>query len=603
MSLAAAQDEITSLTKDLTRKGRGSRGGDKGLELALKAIEAEKENLERQAEKAASAYNKLNDSFSTLQADHVKLEGDFKDITEQNRLLADSADGLKKEIAEMRDTHKMSKVRSEGLHKDRSSAMEESRKEHIRNELLAEENSKLQQENKSLQEEREVSLHVITEIEAQRDKLEEIRDNFDIVKEDLISDKHALEFQLQETKEKYYAAMDDSEHKEQMEALTNQLKGLEETSKAQAAKDMKDIAAYKERVQKLTSETDAGRKQKEIESLIRDQEAMTEMISHLKQSHDEAISDKAKLADRLISFEETLDQRVAEKVLLQKEQFRSLEQNYKHLQTSQQDEDSRMKDLERVNAELSHEVDQLKYWNDKYVKGKAYESLSRQIQISNDAIKRLNREVEDRTLFLSKVQDSNGLLKQAYDRLKREAGKDPNFSYPKDELAGEIECETARLESEVRELEDQRSSLETENTRLRKQLTGLAGSFAKDGFRFAGLRPDEVAKVAEFANNLRDGKIELPMDDKSVEAMKENRRLKEDLAELRERVDFGGDYKPRSAAPAAAAAPAIGGGERIGRRLATTTTAITATVATYAYTFMNSHPTSGINLDTNTVVE
>ena len=155
----------------------------------------------------------------------------------------------------------MSKVRSEGLHKDRSSAMEESRKEHIRNELLAEENSKLQQENKSLQEEREVSLHVITEIEAQRDKLEEIRDNFDIVKEDLISDKHALEFQLQETKEKYYAAMDDSEHKEQMEALTNQLKGLEETSKAQAAKDMKDIAAYKERVQKLTSETDAGRKQ------------------------------------------------------------------------------------------------------------------------------------------------------------------------------------------------------------------------------------------------------------------------------------------------------------------------------------------------------
>ena len=202
MSLAAAQDEITSLTKDLTRKGRGSRGGDKGLELALKAIEAEKENLERQAEKAASAYNKLNDSFSTLQADHVKLEGDFKDITEQNRLLADSADGLKKEIAEMRDTHKMSKVRSEGLHKDRSSAMEESRKEHIRNELLAEENSKLQQENKSLQEEREVSLHVITEIEAQRDKLEEIRDNFDIVKEDLISDKHALEFQLQETKER-----------------------------------------------------------------------------------------------------------------------------------------------------------------------------------------------------------------------------------------------------------------------------------------------------------------------------------------------------------------------------------------------------------------
>ncbi len=550
-----AHEDITGLTRDLASRGsKNSRGGDRGSELAFKALASEKEQLERQFDKTAQQFSKVKDDYDTLQADYKKLERDNKELLESNRLLTETTDSLKKEVGEMRDTHKQSKQRSDGLNKDRSAAMEESRREHLRNEVLSEENSKLVAENKSLQEERDVSLHVIAEIEAERDKLEQVRDNFDIVKEDLISEKNRLESQLQETKEKYYAAMDDSEHKEQLEALTNQLKGIQEKSREQASQDKRQIELLKDRVQKLVSETDAGRKQKEIETLLKDQEALTEMVAHLKQSHDEAISDKAKLADKLISLEEQMDQRVAEKIIQQRDKFRDLERDYKTLQNRLQEDNGRTKDLERVNAELSHEVDQLKYWNDKYIKGKAYESLSRQIQISNDNIKRLNREVEDRTALLSKVQDSNGLLKQAYDRLKREAGKDPDFSYPKEELQEEIECETARLEMQQRELEDQRSSLESENTRLRKQITSLAGNFAKDGFRFAGLRPDQVAKVAEFANNLRDGKVELPMDDRAVEALKENRRLKEENEELLERIKFGGDsadYKPRATASAA----------------------------------------------------
>ena len=73
------------------------------------------------------------------------------------------------------------------------------------------------------------------------------------------------------------------------------------------------------------------------------------------------------------------------------------------------------------------------------------------------------------------AQDSIGVLKYAFDKLKKEAGKPANFMYPEVELEQEMYGENARLQSQLLEAEDQIGTLELENTRVRKAMKNQAG--------------------------------------------------------------------------------------------------------------------------------
>ena len=122
------------------------------------------------------------------------------------------------------------------------------------------------------------------------------------------------------------------------------------------------------------------------------------------------------------------------------------------------------------------------------------------------------------------------------EKLKTEAGKPADFNYPNTSYR-RSKGATARLEAEAMQLEDQLISLDEENMKLRKALKTSAGSFAASGFKFAGMRPEDLVKVNEFAQNLRDGKLELPESDKTVEMARELRRLREDRTALQHKVE------------------------------------------------------------------
>ena len=186
---------------------------------------------------------------------------------------------------------------------------------------------------------------------------------------------------------------------------------------------------------------------------------------------------------------------------------------------------------------MHRQVDELTHWKSVYEEDKGWdEILYSNNKLKND-IRVALQEVERTSNKLSSVMDANGLLHVAFEKLKVEAGKPADFTYPEYELQEEQKVATARLEAEAMQLEEQLISLDEENMKLRKALKASAGSFAASGFKFAGMRPEDLIKVNEFAQNLRDGKVELPESDKTVEMTRELRRLREDRATLQQKVE------------------------------------------------------------------
>ena len=570
-ALLDEQEEVRKLTIAVTQKSRGGGGGNTGKDLLLKEMEQEKEEAVKQGELVAEELSKLKDQHSELEARYRHLDEDFKEAKISEASLTESVALMKKENAEMREAQKAGKARSENLGKDRSEAMDESRKLKDANTMFSTQNIELTMENKRLLEEKLVAEHYIADLIEKNDALELGRDSFDIEKEDIISERENLKFQLQEANEKLYAALDDSEHKEQVEGLTNQIKAMTAQYKASSDADAKNIAALKAKLEKISNDTEAGRKQRELDKSHSDLQKMAEMLESMRIMHLEDEAAKKLMAQTIRDFENDMKNKVAAKVVQSKEKLLAMERNYESLKKSTSESANTMKAIEQERDELSHERDELLYWKDKYDKQKGYEALSRQINVSNQQIKSLNRQLEDRMNKLSKMEDSNGRLRQAFERLKRETNKDAKFTYNEYELDEEIQCETARLEAEVRLLEDQRSDLELENTRLRKQVTKMAGSLAKDGMQFAGLNANQVLSITEYAENLRNGKDEKPVDEHSLELQRVNRRLTERVQEMQHTLDgLEKDGFTPSGAPAMAQSqqgnntPGGGGGQSAG---------------------------------------
>ena len=530
-----AEDEVQNLETELvqTTKKRGG-GGNMGSDRAVQVLESEKNDLERRYEKDLIELNGLKDAHTDLKAQFRSAEEEAKQAKSIEKSQSESIDRLKKEMNEMIQAQRNEKSKAQQFNKQRGDAIEESRRQHQENSQLHDENSSLQDQLKALEEEKEVMKYLISNMTEDREVLENAKDEFDLAKETYQSKINTLQFELRQTNEKLFAAMDDSEQRNKIESLQTQLAEIKQSSSvAQSSRD-KQIDALKDKVQALSNDTAAGQKQQEVDELKEAQESMTHLLAEMKKEHDNAISDRNQLAERLMEFENSMESRIAQGVFAEREKIRHLERNYETLQSNASEHNGKYSELEKENKELHHEVDILTEWKVVYEEGRGFQELARQQKKLNEDKRRLGVAVEQMTGKLGTVMDANGLLTQAFERLKRESGKEANFSYPEYELEADQKGENARLAAEMNELEEQITSLEGENTRLRKSLKSAAGSFGEQGFKFAGMRPEQLMKVTEFANNLRDGNLELPSGD--PELIRENKKFKNHVAELENRI-------------------------------------------------------------------
>ena len=184
---------------------------------------------------------------------------------------------------------------------------------------------------------------------------------------------------------------------------------------------------------------------------------------------------------------------------------------------------------EQRSAALSREVDELSHWKVTYENGHGLQELARHQKKMKEDQRRLGLTLEQMSAQLSDTIESKNLLETAFYKLKIESGKGEDFEYSTLELRDEMKGETAKLRLQVAELEEQIRGLEDDSVKFRKALKNQAASFGENGFKYAGMTPEQLLKVNEFANNLREGRTELPLDNRSTSLLKDNRQLREDL--------------------------------------------------------------------------
>jgi hypothetical protein len=116
-------------------------------------------------------------------------------------------------------------------------------------------------------------------------------------------------------------------------------------------------------------------------------------------------------------------------------------------------------------------------------------------------------------------------------RLKKELGKPEDFSYPDIQIKESAKGEVGRLEGIIRGLEREVADLEQERLRHLRALRDNAAQISEKGIKFLGLTPDQVVQLNDFARNLRDGVVELPLNDRS-------RELSQQVKELQAQADI-----------------------------------------------------------------
>lgn len=289
-----------------------------------------------------------------------------------------------------------------------------------------------------------------------------------------------------------------------------------------------EITSLNSQMAVLKDTTSVGTKQQEIEVLRQELAENLELMDEMRELLDNADTEKTQLVQRLLEYDKNFEAQLYDKLSAEKESTRILQKKLQSTKIRLEETESRVNAGEKEKALLQREVDELNNWKSVYESGHGFQELAKHQQRLKEDNRRLIMAMEQTTEKVGEIMDSNALLMQAFEKLKADCGVDPDFYYPDQELRDDMLGENVRLRSQVNELDEQISALEKDNIRLRKTLKNQAGSVGEQGFKFQSMSADQLVKVNEFAISLRDGKLDLPLNDRSAELLAENRKLKDE---------------------------------------------------------------------------
>jgi chromosome segregation ATPase len=347
--------------------------------------------------------------------------------------------------------------------------------------------------------------------------------------------------------------------------LEQEIKGAREKAVLDLKANQQEVKALKDQIAVLKDSTKVGEKQRALEALQAETHGNNKLIEDLQVALETAVSERALLAEKLLDLEHSIEQRVVERIATERTRTKELEATIESLKRHHEENLEHYQHLEDEKAQLVRDVDELSNWKAVYEAGNGLQEMARNQKKLKDDNRRLGVAVEQYNNKLSMVMDANGVLTQAFERLKREAGKPADFFYPEYSLQNEVLSANASLQSQLQELEEQVVSLEHENTRIRSAMKNQAASIGEQGFKYAGMTPDMLLQVNDFAANLREGKLELPLNDRSQALLKENRSLKADMETLKLRLErYERELGGAVFTPGAGAAPGPSGSHKAG---------------------------------------
>jgi len=195
------------------------------------------------------------------------------------------------------------------------------------------------------------------------------------------------------------------------------------------------------------------------------------------------------------------------------------------------EERQRYSELYEEKGSLEEELQDREFTMAEYERGHGLtEAVLKQKKLKAD-IKRRDKEIRRLNQLLSERINAHEKLFETCSRLKKKAGVPESFEFEGLELEQGMKGQSERLKGLIKELEEQNSNLEDERLRLLESLRKKGSLIGETGMKMYGISADQVVLVNEFIENLRDGRVTLPLNDISVQLKHEIKQLKEQLAE------------------------------------------------------------------------
>jgi len=531
------KDTIQSLTAQNLTKGHGrkhkGRGDEAELVVQISRLESDNEALREKLTASTQEALDLKEKMADVNAQMKQVTIEKAEAEASKRLALKRVDELEAEI--MSKTQKTEAV----LEKNAEALKNKSHTQKMQLQLF-QENEDLNNQMRLLEErimaceEKEKDMEeVIVSLDNEKQQLEEFKDHSELREKEAAMRFHELEKEVRGLQEKLQLAAENEGQRD------NERYQEETRYNAQIAKYSEEVKTQKDEIKKLQREVSTlrdqtllGKKQQEIDEYSRLYAEKSDVADELGKECEILLAEKEQLITKIIAYEENIEGRIYDRIAEETEKNRMLEKKISGISYKLKEGEDHFASLEKEKDYLKHELEEAENWKTTYESGHGLQQLAVHQKRLKEDNRKLTITLEQCTRKLGEAMDANGVLAFSFDKLKTECGKDDHFGYDKHQIQEEMLGENVRTMSQLLELELQVDSLENECIRLRKVLKHQAGAVGEQGFKFTGLSADQLVKINEYAMNLRDGVNEPPREQRPIELLKENAKLKEDVKML-----------------------------------------------------------------------
>ena len=432
----ALKEDVSALTIQVhnatSKKGRRSSGkeGDAGDEIEL--LTEENARLQDLLSTKEVEISDLKQAKIAAETRKELLDAAKKQSDEDIVKLKKHVEELNRDIANLNKKNSSADNNTKEAKKERKQLAEETKSLFRDNDRLRTENDDLTSHIVALEEkvtDRDIALAKLYE-ELNSSKLS--KENADLHVED--AQRHVLELErdLKEANDHLMLAVGKEREWEEeriKERTDNRDKLTQLQNKLAFAEN--DARQSKKKVQELsvTNPTAMGEKVRQVDMLTQDKAALEADIAELKRALVQEEHEKEILAHALDGIQKEINQKVTIEVENERKKLERLKAEVIQLQQElRENSDLTGKALKEIEV-LTHEKDDLLNWRQVYEDGHGLQELAKSQRSLKEDKRRLGVALEQMSNKLSEAEGNIGLLKQAWDRLKKETGNEMSTPY------------------------------------------------------------------------------------------------------------------------------------------------------------------------------
>lgn len=307
-----------------------------------------------------------------------------------------------------------------------------------------------------------------------------------------------------------------------------------------AVKDSSRVRELEEEVSKAQAGTEAVKV--ELLGVMAQREELSSLLDAHNAQLEACMAEIRTLQeDKQAAIEEALDQAREQGeagAIVRKETLKAAGQAVR-------EERVRVVEVAAQKAEVEQELEDARARLQQYERGYGIQEAVREQERLRDALRRRDADIARLTRTAGAQLDAYDIAVEIGTRLAERLGMrgtegrplDIFKLYPELEVRESIDSAVEKLKAVNSELQRQNDALEEQRIKLLRQARVHAEQLGDKSLRYFGLTPEQLMLVNEFAENLRDGRVELPVHDRTLEIQAELNRVRSLLADKERELD------------------------------------------------------------------